>query len=72
MNYNGTEADATAEMMRRFATVRPFLPAQASAAPFGARVGWTPTWAALTALPDIFDGHKKDLGEVDLSVLPPT
>ncbi len=69
VNPDGTEGDTAAEMMRRFATVRSFLPALASAAPFGATVGGTPTLAALTALPDILDGRKKDLGEVDLSVL---
>ncbi|WP_104111906.1 Tn3 family transposase [Arthrobacter sp. N199823] len=69
VNPDGTEGDTAAEMMRRFATVRSFLPALASAAPFGATVGGTPTLAALTALPEVLDGRKKDLGEVDLSVL---
>ena len=72
VNPEGAEADTAAEMMRRFATVRSFLPALAVAAPFAATAGGTPTLAALTALPKILDGRKKDLAEVDLSVLSPT
>lgn len=71
VNPDGTGADTATEMMRRFATVRSFLPALAAAAPFGATAGGTPTLAALTALPEVLDGRKKDPAEVDLSVLSP-
>lgn len=71
VNPEGTEGDTAAEMMRRFTTVRSFLPALAAAAPFGATAGGAPTLAALTALPEILDGRRKDPGEVDLSVLSP-
>ena len=51
VNPEGAEADTAGQMLRRFATVRSFLPALAAAAPFGATAGGTPTLAALTALP---------------------
>ncbi|MCX2748887.1 hypothetical protein OOZ51_13855 [Arthrobacter sp. MI7-26] len=54
VNPAGSEGDTAAEMVRRFTTVRSFLPALASAAPFGATAGGTPTLAALAALPDVF------------------
>ena len=71
VNPDGSEGDTVAEIMRRFATVRSFLPALASAAPFGATAGGAPTLAALAALPDVLDGRKADPGKVDLSVLSP-
>src|SRR5699024_2969168 len=72
VNPEGAEADTAGQMLRRFATVRSFLPALAAAAPFGATAGGTPTLAALRALPEVLDGRKKDPAEVDLSVLSPT
>lgn len=71
VNPDGAEADTAVEMMRRFATVRSFLPALGSAAPFGATVGGAPMLAALTALPEVLNGRKKEPGEVDLSLLSP-
>ncbi|GAA3317322.1 hypothetical protein GCM10017710_31350 [Arthrobacter ramosus] len=69
MNPDGNEADTAAAMMRRFTTVRSFLPALASAEPFGATAGGAPTLAALAALPDVLAGRIRDPSQVDLSVL---
>lgn len=71
VNPAGSEGDTAAEMMRRFTTVRSFLPALASAAPFGATAGGAPTLATLTALPDVLSGGKTGSGQADLSVLSP-
>ncbi|TDW26979.1 Tn3 family transposase [Cryobacterium psychrophilum] len=71
VNPDGSEGDTAAEMMRRFTTVRSFLPALASAKLFGATAGGDPTSAALGALPDVLDGRKTDPSQVDLSVLSP-
>lgn len=71
VNPDGSEGDTAAEMMRRFTTVRSFLPALASAAPFGATAGGAQTLAALAALPDVLDGRKTDPGQVDLTILSP-
>ncbi|EMQ96642.1 transposase Tn3 [Paeniglutamicibacter gangotriensis Lz1y] len=71
VNPEGTEGDTAAQMMRRFTTVRSFLPTLAAAAPFGSTAGGAPTLAALAALPEILDGRRKAPGEVDLSVLSP-
>ena len=71
VNPDGSEGDTAAEMMRRFTTVRSFLPALASAAPFGATAGGAPTLAVLAALPDVLEGRKADPSQVDLSVLSP-
>ncbi|MBT2552313.1 Tn3 family transposase [Arthrobacter sp. ISL-5] len=71
VNPDGSEGDTAAEMMRRFTTVRSFLPALASAAPFGATAGGAETLAALAALPDVLAGRNADLGQDDLSVLSP-
>jgi hypothetical protein len=71
VNPDGSEGSNAAEMMRRFTTVRSFLPALASAKPFGATAGGAPTLAALGALPDFLDGRKTDPSQVDLSLVPP-
>ena len=71
VNPDGSEGDTAAEMMRRFTTVRSFLPALASAALFGATADGAPTLAALAALPDVLEGRKADPSQVDLSVLSP-
>ena len=71
VNLDGSEGDTATEMMRRFTTVRSFLPALASAVLFGATAGGAPTLAALAALPDVLEGRKADPSQVDLSVLSP-
>lgn len=71
VNPDGSVGDTAAEMMRRFTTVRSFLPALASAAPFWATAGGAETLAALAALPDVLAGRNADLGQADLSVLSP-
>jgi len=71
VNPDGSAGDTVAEMMRRFTTVRSFLPALASAKPFGATAGGAPTLAAVGALPDVLDGRKTDPSQVDLSVVSP-
>lgn len=71
VNPDGSVGDTAAEIMRRFTTVRSFLPALASAAPFWATAGGAETLAALAALPDVLAGRNADLGQADLSVLSP-
>lgn len=60
------------EMMRRFTTVRAFLPVLADAAPFGATAGGAPTLAALHALPAVLAQRRIDPLGIDLSVVAPS
>ncbi len=72
VHQDGTDGEVAEEMMRRYATVRAFLPALATAAPFAATAGGMPTLAALHSLPTLLANRRIDVDDIDLDLLSPS
>jgi hypothetical protein len=59
------DADRRAELVKRYATVRPFLPMLTAVVPFGATDAGAPVLAAARSLPDLAGRKRVRPGEVD-------
>jgi len=59
------DADRRAELVKRYATVRPFLPMLTAVVPFGATGAGAPVLAAARSLPDLAGRKRVRPGEVD-------
>ena len=62
-------AGQRAELVRRYATVRPFLPFLTEVVPFGATAAGTPVLAAARALPDLAGRKRVRPGEIDVTLV---
>jgi hypothetical protein len=71
VHRDGSEGEMATEMMRRYATVRSFLPALAQAAPFGATAGGAPVLAALATVPSLLGRRRIDADDIDVDLLSP-
>ena len=63
------DADRRAELVKRYATVRPFLPMLTTIIPFGATDAGTPVLAAARSLPDLAGRKRVRPDEVDGSLV---
>jgi hypothetical protein len=63
------DADRRAELIKRYATVRPFLPMLPAVIPFGATAAGAPILAAARSLPDLAGRKRVRPGEVDGSLV---
>jgi Tn3 transposase DDE domain len=63
------DADRQAELVKRYATVRPFLPLLTTVVPFGSTDAGAPILAAARSLPDLAGRKRVRAGEVDGSLV---
>lgn len=71
VHRDGTDGEVATEMMRRYATVRSFLPALADAAPFGATAGGAPVLTALAGVSSLLGRRRLDADDIYVDLLSP-